>query len=71
MFSENFKRLRLRSGLSQKNVAELLGLSHQSVSNWEKGETLPSIEYLPTLSELFTCNINEFFTSEEKPQENP
>ena len=63
-FRTNFKRLRQRSGLSQKSVAEALGnLSPQSVSKWERGEALPNIEYLPLLAEAFSCEIGEFFVS--------
>lgn len=63
-FKNNFKRLRQRSGLSQKSVAEKIGnLSPQSVSKWERGEALPNIEYLPMLAEAFSCEIGEFFVS--------
>ena len=68
-FRTNFKRLRQRSGLSQRAVAEALGnLSPQSVSKWERGEALPNIEYLPLLAEAFSCEIGEFFVS--YPDEN-
>ena len=66
MFHINFKRLRTVAGFSQKEVAEQLGLSPQSISKWECGTALPSIEYLPHLSELFSCEIKEFFAPVEK-----
>lgn len=61
MFNVNLKNIRLRQGLSQKQVAEFLNISPQSVSKWEKGEALPSIEFLPQLSEILSCEINDFF----------
>ena len=61
IFQINFKRLRQRKNLSQKQVAEQLMIAPQSVSKWERGECLPSLEFLPTLAGIFSCNIGEFF----------
>lgn len=66
MFHNNLKALRLKRGLSQKQVADFLNVSPQSVSKWEKGESLPSIEYLPQMAECLGCDINAFFAKEEK-----
>ena len=65
MFNENFKKIRLNRNLSQKQVADYLNVSPQSVSKWEKGEALPSIEYLPKFATLFNCDINDFFSLNE------
>ena len=61
MFNKNLRRIRLQKGLSQKQLADYLCISPQSVSKWEKGEALPSIEYLPILAECLGCDINAFF----------
>ncbi len=61
MFNKNLKNIRLQQELSQKQVADYLSISPQSVSKWEKGEALPSIDYLPKLAELLNCDINAFF----------
>ena len=66
MFNNNLKTLRLKSGLSQKQVADFLSVTPQSVSKWEKGEALPSIDFLPKLAECLDCDINAFFAKEEK-----
>ncbi len=66
MFNHNLKALRLKSGLSQKQVADFLSVTPQSVSKWEKGEALPSIDFLPKLAECLGCDINAFFAQEEK-----
>ena len=36
---------RKRRGLSQEDVAEKLGVSRQTISKWETGETIPDIRY--------------------------
>ena len=70
MFHNNLKMLRLKRGLSQKQIADHLGISPQSVSKWETGESLPSIEFLPKMAECLECDINEFFTKKgEKPMD--
>lgn len=68
MFSKNLKNIRLQQGLSQKRVADYLLVSPQSVSKWEKGEALPSIEYLPKLAECLNCDINAFFKPIQKKE---
>lgn len=65
MFNDNLKRIRLKSGLSQKQLAEYLNISSQSVSKWETGEALPSIAFLPDLAKCLNCEINDFFEHEE------
>lgn len=61
MFNERFKAIRQASGKTQKELAEFLNITPQSVSKWEKGEALPSIEYLPLMAKFFGCSINVFF----------
>ena len=62
MFHEQFKRIRKAAGKTQKEVAEHLQISAQSISKWEKGEALPSLEYIPLLAGFFKCSINSFFS---------
>lgn len=62
------KELRVRKGKTQKDVAEYLMISPQSVSKWEKGESLPSIEYLPKLADFLDCGIDDFFEKPRKQQ---
>ena len=50
---------RKRSGLSQENVAEKLGVSRQTISKWELDETLPDIWQSKRLSNLYHVTIDE------------
>ena len=68
MFNKNLRNIRLQQGLSQKQVADFLMVSPQSVSKWEKGEALPSIDYLPKLAECLKCDINAFFKPKQKKE---
>ena len=50
---------RKKSGLSQENVAEKLGVSRQTISKWETGETLPDIRQSKGLAVLYHMTLDE------------
>lgn len=58
--------LDLRKGLSmtQVELSNLLGVSHQAVSKWEQGECLPDIEVLLRLGQIFDKSVEEILLSE-------
>ena len=53
------KMARIRAGLSQKDVAEKLGVSAGAVSQWEKGITSPTAKRLKPLSEILGTSVEE------------
>lgn len=57
-FPENLKKYRLSKNLTQEDVAEYLGLTAQSVSKWERGESYPDITLLPALANIFETSID-------------
>jgi len=50
--------LRTKMGLSQEDVAEKVFVTRQAVSRWENGDTLPNIDTLKLLSELFGVSVD-------------
>lgn len=52
-FGEKLQKLRAREGLSQDALAELLNVSRQAVSRWERDETMPETEKVVRISEHF------------------
>lgn len=50
---------REKSGLSQENVAEKLGVSRQTISKWETNETLPDIRQSKGLAMLYHMTLDE------------
>lgn len=52
-------RARKKSGLSQENVAEKLGVSRQTISKWETDETLPDIRQSKGLATLYHVTLDE------------
>ncbi|MCJ7836048.1 helix-turn-helix domain-containing protein [Cuneatibacter sp. NSJ-177] len=57
-------------GLTQKQVAEKLGMSDKSVSKWERGVCLPDVSVYMELCDLLGIGINEFVAGEDISQEN-
>ncbi len=55
---ERIKNQRTRVGLSQERVAELVGVSRQSVTKWESGQSAPSTENLFKLAEIFGTTVD-------------
>lgn len=53
MLSQRIRELRLALNISQVKLAEILGVTKQSVSNWENDNIQPSIEILVKLAEVF------------------
>ncbi|MCM1540219.1 MAG: helix-turn-helix domain-containing protein [Blautia sp.] len=56
--NENIKQLRLARNLSQVDLAKALGVTKQSVSNWENDNILPSIDMLIRLSGFFSVSTD-------------
>lgn len=50
---------RKKSGLSQEDVAEKLGVSRQTVSKWESDETLPDIRQSKRMAMLYHVTLDE------------
>ncbi|MBR3836921.1 MAG: helix-turn-helix domain-containing protein [Clostridia bacterium] len=57
-FASLLKKYRKAKGLTQNDVAQALWVTPQSVSKWERGEVLPSMEKLCALSKLLSVSLD-------------
>ncbi|SFG71681.1 helix-turn-helix domain-containing protein [Sporolactobacillus nakayamae] len=57
-FQDKLLNLRKQKGWSQEKLAENLGVSRQAVSKWESGQSLPDMDKLISLSDLFEVSID-------------
>lgn len=57
-------------GMTQKQLAEKLGMSDKSVSKWERGICLPDVSLYSDLCRILGISLNEFFAGEDIPREN-
>lgn len=55
------KSLRERNGLSQRALADGVGVTQQAVAKWEAGGAYPRGEVLAVLADLLHCTIDELF----------
>ncbi|MBQ3859515.1 MAG: helix-turn-helix transcriptional regulator, partial [Clostridia bacterium] len=69
IIGQRIAELRKSKGLTQAELADLLGVTHQAVSQWERSETLPDILTLPKIAEIFNENINVLLGLEEAAED--
>ena len=56
--SEKLYELRKKSGLSQEQLAEQLGVSRQAISKWESGKSVPESDTLVSISQYFNVTLD-------------
>lgn len=66
MLNERIKELRVAHGLSQVELAEKIGISKQSVSNWENDNIQPSIEMLIKIARTFSVSTDYLLGEDER-----
>lgn len=66
----NFRELRKRSGLKQKDLVRKLDVKKSAVSMWETGKSRPKIDMLPKLAEALNCSVEEIVNCFKEPQKN-
>lgn len=49
-------------GLTQAELAEILGISNDAVSRMERGKTIPTVVRLVELAEIFRCDVADLIT---------
>ena len=63
------KKIREDNNLTQKELADKLGVTFQAVSKWENGKNVPDISILKEMSKMFNINIDEILEGEIKSKE--
>ena len=58
-FSDNLSELRKLRGFSQEELANMIGVSRQTLSKYETGESLPDIEKCRLLADTFDVTIDD------------
>lgn len=60
---------RKQTGLSQEDVAQKIGVSRQTISKWELGETLPDIYQAKRLASIYKTTLDELITFDVSTKE--
>ena len=58
VFSQRLRQLREQRGISQRTLGELLGLSKNMISKYERGERVPSVTVLISIAEFFDKSVD-------------
>ena len=58
MLKDNLKSARKAKGLSQEELAIKLNVVRQTISKWEQGLSVPEVEILISISEVFDTPIS-------------
>ena len=70
-FASVFKELRIKSGLTQQEMADRLKISRSSVGMYEKGEREPSYELLEAIADFFNVDMNYLLGKKELSEHIP
>ena len=66
---ERIYRLRTEKEMSQGDLADALEVSRQSISKWETNGSVPELDKLVRLSEIFGISLDELVTGKETEQQ--
>ena len=66
MIGEQIKKLRTARNMSQVGLARMIGVTKQSVSNWENNNILPSIDMLIKIADFFSCTTDYLLEIDDK-----
>ena len=70
MFKDNLIELRKYNNLSQEELADKIGVSRQTLSKYETGESLPDIEKCRLIADVFGVSIDDLLNYDKKISEN-
>ena len=59
--------LRKEKGYTQKQVAEMLNISNKTLSSWEVGNTMPDLEMLPKIADIYGVSCDELLRENVEP----
>ncbi|GMA69878.1 hypothetical protein GCM10025879_11240 [Leuconostoc litchii] len=63
--NEEIRKIRLKNNLTQTEFSGLLGVSHQTVSSWERGRTHPPLSVMRKISQIFNVSFSSINHLEE------
>ena len=66
MLGNKLVKLRKENKLSQDSLADKLGITRQTISNWELNITKPDIVQIKNISEIFNISIDELLDNNTK-----
>ncbi len=69
-FGNKLYKLRTESNLTQKDLANILGVSDKAVSKWETGEAMPRVKTLKNIADCFSVTYEDLLSQTEELKTN-
>ena len=69
--SKTLKKLRIKKGLSQQELASAMYVTRPTVARWESGSRLPDVMMISRLAEILGVNVNILLSAASQNDENP
>lgn len=60
-FAENFRNARIKTGLTQQQVADELGFDRTAIAHYEMGDSMPNGRNYQKICQLFNITFDELF----------
>lgn len=67
-FNENLKTARERRGLSQKDIAESIGVAKSTYSLYESGNREPNVQTIKKIADVLNVSADELLGIDDEPQ---
>lgn len=67
--AKGLKEARMKKGISQSDVAKELGITRQTISKWERCESVPDLPAVLKLSKIYGVSVEEMFNDSDDGQE--
>lgn len=64
MAGEKLQNLRRKQGMSQQEVADLLGVTRQTISNWESGQGAPALDKAAELARCYHVSLDDLVSDQ-------
>ena len=62
------RECRKEKGITQEQLAEMLGVTNRSVSRWENGSNLPDLDILIEMADYYDVELRELLDGERKSE---
>ena len=69
MLGQNLKDMRIKNKYNQEDIAEQLGVTKQTISNWEKGKRTPDINHLIKLANIYQVTLDNLIGIDKRTED--
>jgi transcriptional regulator with XRE-family HTH domain len=70
-YGDTIRKYRIKRGLNQPQLANILGVTKNAIPNWEAGRTRPDTNYIPAICDALNISIPTFFGSPTRAADLP